>query len=111
MTDPVLQADLIALGRLKPEVERLAGEVAHGVPGEIPFGAGVEGAAVPSLAAAQEMSARTLPALKATVAERFTMLADLVERALKGFITTEGLSLTAINDVPTQPQPQPLISV
>jgi hypothetical protein len=49
MTDPVLQADLVALARLKPEVERLAGEVAHGGPGEIPVGASVEGAAAPSL--------------------------------------------------------------
>jgi hypothetical protein len=109
MTDPALQADLVALGRLKLDIERLAGEVAHGVPGEIAIGAAMGGVAVPSLGAAQEMSAQTLPAVKSAVAEQFAMLADLVELARKGFITTEGQLLTAIDDVPTPPQP--LISV
>ena len=85
------------------------GKVANGVLGEIPVGAGVEGVAVPSLAAAQEMSARTLSALKATVAERFTMLAATWSSWRARVIATEELSRTAINDVWTQPYP--LISV
>jgi hypothetical protein len=44
--------------------------------------------------------------VKATAAERFTMLADMLDLARKGFITTEGQLVTAINDVPTQPHPR-----
>lgn len=68
MTD--LKADIDALGRLKPQLDQLADEVKSGVPAEIPVGGVVDAGAVPSLAAAQEMSTRTLPIVRLAVAGR-----------------------------------------
>jgi hypothetical protein len=101
VTDQVLQADLDALGRLKPQVEELAGEVKAGVPGEIPAGGTVDAGAAPSLAAAQEMSTRTLPLVRLTVAGRFTKVAEMIDYARSGFLTADGQLLEVVNKVPT----------
>lgn len=101
MTDPVLQADLEALGRLKPQMQTLVWQVTQGLPHEIPSGGAVDAGAVPSLAAAQEMSIRTLPTIKATVAGRFAKLADMIDLARQGFVATEEQLLTAVNTMPT----------
>ncbi len=101
MTDPVLQADLEALGRLKPQVQTLVWQVTQGLPHEIPGGGTVDAGAVPSLAAAQEMSTRTLPTIKATVAGRFSKLADMIDLARQGFVASEGQLQAAINTMPT----------
>lgn len=60
VTDPVLQADLEALGRLKPQPQTLVWQVTQGLLHEIPAGGSVDAGAVPPLAAAQELSTRTL---------------------------------------------------
>lgn len=107
MTEQILQADLEALGRLKPQLQTLVWEVTQGVPHEIPSGGTVDAGAVPSLAAAQEMSTRTLPVVKATVAARFTKLADMIDLARQGFIATDDQLFTAVNTVPTLQRPSP----
>lgn len=99
MTDQVLQADLDALARLQPQVEQLAGEVTRAGHGEIAGGA--TAAEAPSLAAAQDMSARTVPAMKAAVAGRFTKVADMIELARQGFLATEEQLLTAVSAMPS----------
>lgn len=101
MTDPVLQADLEAVGRLKPQVQTLVWQVTQGLPHEIPSGGTVDAGAVPSLAAAQEMSTTTLPTIKATVAGRFSKLADMIDLARQGFVASEEQLLTAVNTMPT----------
>lgn len=105
MTDPVLQADLDALGRLHPDLMVLAWQVTQGVPHEIPGGGTVEAGAVPSPAAAQEMSTRTLPVVQTTVAGRFSKLAEMIELARQGFIASEEQLLTAVNTLPTLQRP------
>lgn len=107
MTDQVLQADLDALGRLHPELTVLAAQVAQGVPHEIPTGGTVDAGAVPSLAAAQEMSTRTLPVVQVMVAARVSKLADMIELARQGFITSDEQLLTAVNTLPTLQRPSP----
>ncbi|WP_288820074.1 hypothetical protein [uncultured Corynebacterium sp.] len=107
MTDPVLQADLDALGRLHPELMVLAWQVSQGVPHEIPSGGRVDEGAVPSLAAAQEMSTRTLPMVQATVAARFSKLAEMIELARQGFIATDEQLLSAVATVPSLQRSSP----
>lgn len=101
MTDQVLQADLDALARLKPQVQTLVWEVTQGLPNEIPGGGTVEVGAVPSLAATQEMSTRTLPVVQAAVAGRFSKLAEMIDLARQGFVASEEQLLTAVNKMPT----------
>jgi hypothetical protein len=107
VTEQVLQADLDALGRLRPQLQTLVWEVTQGVPNEIPSGGTVDAGAVPSLAAAQEMSTRTLPVVKAAVAGRFTKLGEMIELARQGFIATDEQLLTAVDKVPTLRQRPP----
>lgn len=106
MADQVLQADLDALARLKPDLELLAGEVKADVPGMIPAGGTVEAEAVPSLAAAQEMSTRTMPMVKLAVAGRFMKLGEMIDYARSGFLTADDQLQRVINTIPTlQPVP------
>ncbi|OBK45614.1 hypothetical protein [Mycobacterium kubicae] len=106
MTDQILQADLDALGRLKPHLDELAGEVKAGVPAYIPAGGVVDAGAVPSLAAAQEMSTRALPMVRLAVASRFMKMAEMIDYARSGFLTADSQLLEVLNKVPTlQPQP------
>jgi hypothetical protein len=105
MTDQLLQADLDALGRLLPQLTSLADEAKHDVSASIPADGGADGD-TPSLAAAHEMSTRTLPTVQAAVAGRFGKVAELIEHARSGFITTDGQLQAAISTVPTlQPPP------
>lgn len=101
MTGQVLRADLDALARLKPDIDRLAGEVSQGVPGLIMMGGVVDPGAVPSLAAAQQMSTRTLPVIRAAVAGRFTRMAEMIDLARQGFIASEDQLLNVVNTMPT----------
>ncbi|WP_205877581.1 hypothetical protein [Mycobacterium camsae] len=105
MTDPVLQADLDALGRLKPQLQTLVWQVTQGLPHEIPAAGTVDAGAVPSLAAAQEMSTRTLPTIKAAVAGRFSTLADLIDLARQGFVANEEQLQAALTRMPTLQRP------
>jgi hypothetical protein len=107
VTEQVLQADLDALGRLQPELAVLAWQVTQGVPHVIPAGGTGEAGAVPSLAAAQEMTTRTLPVIQTTVAGRFSKLAEMIERARQGFIASEEQLLTAVDTIPTLQRPSP----
>jgi hypothetical protein len=107
VTDPVLQADLDALGRLQPDLAVLAWQVTQGVPQVIPAAGTIDADAVPSLAAAQAMSNHTLPVVQTTVAGRFNKLAEMIELARRGFITSEEQLLTAVNTLPTPQQPSP----
>lgn len=102
MIDQVLEADLEALGRLKPDIERLTEEVIRKLPSEMPGG---EAGSVPSLAAAQEMSNRTLPAAQHAFAERLAQFAETVELARSGFIASEGQLLASIQGVPYASRP------
>lgn len=101
MTDHDLRVDLDALGRLKPQLDQLAGEVKEGVPGEIPAAGVVDAGAVPSLAAAQEMTTRTLPVVKSAVAGRLMKVGELIDHARSGFVTADGQLLSAVNKLPT----------
>ncbi|AYE95834.1 hypothetical protein C0J29_14490 [Mycobacterium paragordonae] len=101
MTDPVLEADLDALGRLKPQLQTLVWRVTQGLPHEIPAAGTVDAGAAPSLTAAQEMSTRTLPTINAAVAGRFSKLADMIDLAHQGFVASEEQLLTAVNTMPT----------
>jgi hypothetical protein len=101
VTGQVLRADLDALARLKPDIDRLAGEVSQGVPGLIMMGGVVDAGAVPSLAAAQQMSTRTLPVIRAAVAGRFTRMAEMIDLARQGFIASEDQLLNVVNTMPT----------
>jgi hypothetical protein len=101
VTDHDLRVDLDALGRLKPQLDQLAGEVKEGVPCEIPAGGVIDAGAVPSLAAAQEMSTRTLPVVKSAVAGRLMKVGELIDHARAGFVTADGQLLAAVNKLPT----------
>jgi hypothetical protein len=101
VTDHDLRVDLDALGRLKPQLDQLAGEVKEGVAGEIPAGGAIDAGAVPSLAAAQEMSTRTLPVVKSAVAGRLMKVGELIDHARSGFVTADGQLLAAVNKLPT----------
>lgn len=105
MTDQVLQADLDALGRLKPRVMQLVGEVKAGVAGHLPEGGVVDPAAAPSLAAAQEMTTRTLPVLRSAVAGRFAKVAEMIDYAREGFLAADSQLLGVVNTVPTLAPP------
>jgi hypothetical protein len=107
VTDRDLQVDLDALGRLKPQLDQLAGEVKEGVPGVIPVGGVVDAGAVPSLAAAQEMSTRTLPVVKLAVAGRLMKVGELIDYARSGFLTADGQLRDAVNTLPTLQPPTP----
>jgi hypothetical protein len=100
-----LQADLDALGRLLPQLTSLSAEVSKGAPGSVPAGGTVDSAAVPSLAAAQEMSTRTLPVAQAAVAARFGKMGEMIEKARAGFAKSDGELQQAINTVPTLQPP------
>jgi len=105
VTDQNLQVDLDALGRLKPQIDELVGEVTQGLPGHIPAGGVVDGGAVPSLAAAQEMSTRTLAVVKAAVGSRFSKVGEMIDYARSGFLTADGQLLDVVNTVPTLQRP------
>jgi hypothetical protein len=107
VTDRDLQVDLDALGRLKPQLDQLAGEVKEGVPGVIPVGGVVDPGAVPSLAAAQEMSTRMLPVVKSAVAGRLMKIGELIDHARSGFVTADGQLRDAVNKLPTLQPPTP----
>jgi hypothetical protein len=104
MAEP-LQVDIDALGRLLPQLNSLSAELSKGAPASIPAGGTVDAAAVPSLAAAQEMSARTLPVAQAAVAARFGKIGELIEKARAGFVKSDGELQQAINTVPTLQPP------
>lgn len=81
-----LRVDLNALGRLLPQLRELAEQVEAGISGQLlPESQDM----VPSLAAAQEMSATTLPAVRRAVADQFTNLAQMVEAARLEFLTSD----------------------
>ncbi|OBK21240.1 hypothetical protein A5634_10535 [Mycobacterium asiaticum] len=105
MTDQVLQADLDALGRLRPQISALVWQVTQGLPHEIPAGGTVDADAVPSLVAAQQMSTRTLPVVKTVVAGRFTKVAEMIDLARRSFLASEEELLTVVNKVPTLLRP------
>ncbi|RUP03791.1 MAG: hypothetical protein EKK34_16635 [Mycobacterium sp.] len=86
---------------MKPDIDRLAAEVSQGVLGLIMMDGVVDAGAVPSLAAAQQMSTRTLPVIRAAVAGRFTRIAELIDLARQGFIASEDELLNVVHTMPT----------
>lgn len=95
-----LHVDLDALGRLLPQVEDLVGRVEARIPRQLSREEIAEGETVPSLAAAQEMSTRTLPALRQGVARQFMRMAEMIESARQGFLTSEEQPPGVANEMP-----------
>lgn len=81
-----LRVDLDALSRLLPQLRELAEQVKAGIPGHL---LDKNQDMVPSLAAAHEMSATTLPAVRRAVADQLTKVAQMVEDARLGFLTSD----------------------
>ncbi|MHA3020025.1 hypothetical protein ACXPWS_07095 [Mycobacterium sp. BMJ-28] len=105
MAEETLVADLAAMGRLLPQVQDLAGEVRQGLPSSISVTGTVAEGVVPSLAAAQSMATGTTPFIRSVVAARFVKIAEMIEIARRGFVTTDEQLLTVVNAIPTlQPQ-------
>lgn len=101
-----LRADLDALGRLLPQLCDLAQRVKQDIPGQ-PLHETQNMA--PSLAAAQEVSAITLPAVRRAVADQFTMVAQMVEDARQGFLSSDEQLPGAANSAPSPPQTSTLM--
>ncbi len=93
MTDQ-LKANLEALGRLVPQVQRLADET----PAHEAVTVGED--APPSVQAARDMTNDTLVGIRQRAAEHRSTVAGLVERARQGFITTDEQLRTAIKNTP-----------
>jgi len=95
-----LRVDLDALGRLLPQLRELAQRVEQDIPGQL-FDETQDMA--PSLAAAQDVSTITLPAVRRAVADQFTKVAQLVEDARLQLLTSDEHLPGAANNAPTPP--------
>ena len=80
-----LQMDMDALGRLSPQVQGVAGRLTNDRDGSDALGGLAVGAGeqTPSLAAARTVSAEVVPGIEKQVANRFTVVADLVTQAAR----------------------------
>ncbi|MDP7707558.1 hypothetical protein [Mycobacterium sp. TY815] len=103
-----LSVDLDALSRLLPQLRELAEQVKAGTEDQIHGSGAADAEVVPSLVAAQQMSTITLPLVKAAVANQIAKVAESIEDARVGFMTSDEQLLAAVTKVPTL-LPHPIV--